>query len=1530
MAKVFSWKIDTYKYAYLYIPGKPNVHVCDRITDENTIQKMVAEVSQWSYSEAQAAFNEAAVEAEFYGKTMVWNSDYWSDDDITTNVVILTGKDGENGLNGQSGKDGTGGSGGYNPGNDSDIAKECKDFIDKELAKIRELLKNESDKVWEKIEDDTNGELSEARRQLQEAQTNLQNIKAQLEADLIDAKEALRRAKEALENGTLDPDEILLEIGSFKNWLIDNSGYVETMKTDYDVARNIIGGIAVSEDVPRGALSLIATSLNITNGTVGTIKDEVDASTASINQFASWQDTIIEEAAEVQSRLSAAEASIRDSVSYTRDEIAVIAWDEINGKKGQLTQGIQAEIEGAINAIEQTMDGFSASVSTKISRRDGEGNIVYIKDDLDAMNQTIERSLLVSNSAMSATTRLSDSWSAEDGMLRSVSKMVAQCDSEGNVMYYYSGSGEEQRVYLNDEDGKFHYGLNDGGNLGGLVENQALVYVHFADSHLGSFIKQTASAITMEVVGEDGNIAAIIEGITEDGSFINLIADNVTVDADMIAKALSANSANIDGILIGNKQIKTTGTTPSFVLDGRTGKLSATNAEIKGKIVADEGKIGGFVISDSSLEMRDSDDSDKVKAILNGSDSIKNESDNSLIMAAGIDNGSTANITYYAWKITGVSSITIDNGIVNPFSCDTIYTTDDYFEKKAQINTRITVFTQKDETDENHPDVKYESNDFYLSDIIPSSSNTINGIVIDAMTHLPIEGAKIFPLQNDTNFATVYTDSDGKFELDSAATITNVRRIIVSKDGYADYEVTITSYETLSIQLVKADISSDVEDGGDGYWDNTGGVNGVVRDAKNFAGLPGATVSIDGTSISTFTGDIGYFSFSCGTAIQNDVLKISLNGYKDKYVRVTQTSLGYISLESDNPSLSSVTITVTANWGEIGPIKDAVVKINNVSVGTTSLDGRLSYTIGNNPTIDELIFGVGERNLDGMDITVIHSDYGTHRSKIHDGNVNVRMFPKPNAMRVIRINEMECSECGACISACRTQALTSRGQYPVFNRDKCLFCSSCINACPSGAITMEYGNVVRSPNPMDDEILGAPSPTRYGNIEYVQKVVDIDFSLDGASTYRGSNTIEDIDRKTAFVDLNDSDFDLDDGDDIEIINYSPITTIKCPNCGEIHTTNTLPKRCSCGTMVGNFTQLNNSEDVSPSAKTYSDTREIKSIYHKTTEGVKIYFVRDEDSDVSTDKIDFNKSATRIYDDGSLYTKHLFAEDGEFRGAIYAGGEFTGKLNNVGGVLRGAKIEDSSFDGSIKMGGGSSFIMNNNYNVPMFVINNEKVVDGHRNVEYRIPNHYESETNYKNKKQTWGPGKGGIELVSIRFEKGATISIPQFNISVTISDPKDNHSSPTPKYGLKSTVCYDDGYIQDVILLAYGIQSNEVGSHTETRRIAKQEITNNRNYGGVITFFWQYSITLRDRSLSKHAKFDESIIATGPILVKYETHPSQLSCSTFGPNGFVISQSGTSISMIDGKISLKCGNYELQIDDTGIRGVGPNGITSIIS
>ncbi|MFH1981546.1 MAG: 4Fe-4S dicluster domain-containing protein [Pseudomonadota bacterium] len=52
------------------------------------------------------------------------------------------------------------------------------------------------------------------------------------------------------------------------------------------------------------------------------------------------------------------------------------------------------------------------------------------------------------------------------------------------------------------------------------------------------------------------------------------------------------------------------------------------------------------------------------------------------------------------------------------------------------------------------------------------------------------------------------------------------------------------------------------------------------------------------------------------------------------------------------------------------------------------------------------------------------------------------------------ITEIPCSDCGACLSSCREDAVTLKDAVPVIDPVRCMACGGCMAACPTGSLAV--------------------------------------------------------------------------------------------------------------------------------------------------------------------------------------------------------------------------------------------------------------------------------------------------------------------------------------------------------------------------------------------------------------------------------------------------------------------------------------------
>ena len=585
MDRILSWKIDSSTYAYIF-PIK-NSYISNRIPEDSLLWgEIIKEISAWTKDTYRANFDKMASEVKSkYGQIIPWQDQYWdfSDDNtnLPVNIVLLAGKDGEGYVNGGNGTS-----------SGDEVYEEFKDAINKELDKAKQDIEEQNKKVEEFVEKKVEKELADTREELEN--------KLEGAAEALDKAAALFDMGEAGITGE-KIKEALSSVTECGKWITANSGTVHDFKTDYDAAKRILGGIGSAEDALAGLFSQIGTTINDMDNTVGNVESWMVASAATIGDIATWYDVNASAVTEASSIINASAGTITDAINFiSGDGLTTKVTSIMDGRNAVIKDEIMAETSAAVTNVRNVLNGLSGVVETSIARMDGiDGDLTSLGSRMSAEEQKMEQWMTASESAMTLAHDLRETWSVESGKLSTVANLTAETDGEGNIIYYVSGvTGEEIRVTKN-LDGKWL-------DASGYEYNEERVYVHWSQE-IGSYIQQQASSVTISVMNSSGLTAAIKAAIErgENGkeeSVIKLISDKLVITGDMIAKAISAETANIGGILIGNGKIEciaTKGGKPLFLLNGHDGSLYAQNAYIEGTVRATSGQFNGSITATS-------------------------------------------------------------------------------------------------------------------------------------------------------------------------------------------------------------------------------------------------------------------------------------------------------------------------------------------------------------------------------------------------------------------------------------------------------------------------------------------------------------------------------------------------------------------------------------------------------------------------------------------------------------------------------------------------------------------------------------------------------------------------------------------------------------------------------------------------------------------------------------------------------------------------------------------------------------------
>ena len=594
---ILSWKIDSCTYAYIFPIN--NSYVSNRIPEDSPLwSSIIDEIGKWDYDTYYSNFQKMSKEvSEKYGTIIPWDNLYWNFADENNvgnvNIVLLAGKDGEGYVNGGNGTS-----------SGDEVYEEFKDAINKELDKAKQDIEEQNKKVEEFVEKKVEETITEAKNTIAETKKELADTREELENKLEGAAEALDKAAALFDMGEAGITgekikEALSSVNECGKWITANSGTVHDFKTDYDAAKRILGGIGSAEDALAGLFSQIGTTINDMDNTVGNVESWMVASAATIGDIATWYDVNASAVTEASSIINASAGTITDAINFiSGDGLTTKVTSIMDGRNAVIKDEIMAETSAAVTNVRNVLNGLSGVVETSIARLDGiDGDLTSLGSRMSAEEQKMEQWMTVSDSAMTVAQDLRETWSVESGKLSTVASLTAQVDDEGNVMYFVSGSTDSEsddiRVWKDDND--------IWRDSNGVAYDEEDVIVHWSQA-MASYIQQQTSAITMSVMGEDNLTAAIKLAISGDSSIISMVAEEVVIDANVIARAISAETANIGGILIGDGRIEcmeTNNGRPLFLLNGHDGSLYAQNAYIEGTVRATSGQFNGSITATS-------------------------------------------------------------------------------------------------------------------------------------------------------------------------------------------------------------------------------------------------------------------------------------------------------------------------------------------------------------------------------------------------------------------------------------------------------------------------------------------------------------------------------------------------------------------------------------------------------------------------------------------------------------------------------------------------------------------------------------------------------------------------------------------------------------------------------------------------------------------------------------------------------------------------------------------------------------------
>lgn len=625
MNKILSWKIKAGVYAYIYLPDQ-TTHISTKIPeDSEKWHTIINVISKWEESEYKRNFDIMADEVKKrYGVTIPWKDEYFNFADGNyvndVNIIMLAGDDGNGEGSGSIG-DGIGG--------ENDVFDEFKEAIQNEINAMAAAINAKNEAVKALIEQNVTETVSDALNTINKTNEELDNVRTDLLDKLSGATEAIERASALFDlgEGNITAEDIqsaLISVDEYGGWMSAYSANVINMWTDYDVVNREMGSVGDAVDAKKGLFTKIATHIDTINETVGTVEDTVNASLGLAQTVATWVDASASTVTEAKNWIDAKNGIISDTLNYINgdeDDTRSLKHD-MNVLSATIISEASIRIDGSITNVMSEINAMSGSITNQITKLGNgvDSALTSVGNKIEAVCGTVETWITKTEELSGTAKDLRDEWTTQSGMIRSVSDMVAKTDENGCVLGYVVVKETNERIEL-------YKRIND--DVDDSVKNlepnvwyiskidppeklseelQPLASAHYSFK-LGSYISQKADEAVISVVDNSGKTAAIRAAVSGDTALVGIVADKIIMSGDVVMGAMSALTANIGGILIGNGEIKTikgasdstgigSGQTSTFHLDGRTGGFSATGAYIRGDIIATSLKLGDTTIEE--------------------------------------------------------------------------------------------------------------------------------------------------------------------------------------------------------------------------------------------------------------------------------------------------------------------------------------------------------------------------------------------------------------------------------------------------------------------------------------------------------------------------------------------------------------------------------------------------------------------------------------------------------------------------------------------------------------------------------------------------------------------------------------------------------------------------------------------------------------------------------------------------------------------------------------------------------------------
>lgn len=265
MARVFSWKLDDYKYGYIVPPRGDGKHISERITNDTVLSKMAQSVKTWDREKYEKMFNELNEEvfSTFHVSIPGTIDDYFGEEQLDNSYIILTGKDGAN-------------------SNNCGLSEDDLKTIEKTVAKKINLAVSEIEqasnslKTW--VIDKTNSSILYSKAVTDEAIERMATINKSLADELESATESINIAASLFDfNGYGITREKLVKAIANSNSALTLASVADSKATD---ANEAINKITIELDSLQNEQTNLSQKIKLVNDTmlvnIGKVKQQID------------------------------------------------------------------------------------------------------------------------------------------------------------------------------------------------------------------------------------------------------------------------------------------------------------------------------------------------------------------------------------------------------------------------------------------------------------------------------------------------------------------------------------------------------------------------------------------------------------------------------------------------------------------------------------------------------------------------------------------------------------------------------------------------------------------------------------------------------------------------------------------------------------------------------------------------------------------------------------------------------------------------------------------------------------------------------------------------------------------------------------------------------------------------------------------------------------------------------------------------------------------------------------------------------